>query len=118
VIPGSAGSVSATHPLPLPGVQTHLEIVERLAAVLAAGAGKRLLRGVAVADMVSQGGGRGAGHVAAGAAVVIYVAPHVVPQQTLQGVPLAAVGAGEAGLVLLPTVQFLALTVVEELDLQ
>lgn len=50
----------------------------------------------------------------------IHVTAHVVSQQPLQSEGLAAVGAGKGGgvLLLLPTVRFLTLTVIQELYLQ
>jgi hypothetical protein len=47
--------------------------------------------------VAGESGGRGTRHVAGVAAVVVDVAQHVVPEQPLQGEPLAAVGAREGG---------------------
>ena len=60
--------------------------------------------------MAGQCGGGGAAHVAVGALVVVHVAPHVVPQVTLDGELLVAGDAGE-GVALL-----LLEAVVHELD--
>ena len=60
--------------------------------------------------MTGQCGGGGAAHVAVGALVVIHVAPHVVPQVTLDGKLLVTGDAGE-GMALL-----LLEAVVHELD--
>ena len=54
-----------------------------------------------VLDVASKGGGGGAAHVAVRALVVVHVAPHVIPQVTLDGKLLVAGDAGEGVTLLL-----------------
>ncbi len=54
-------------------------------------------RTLPIADVAGEGGGRGTGHVAGVAAVVVDVAQHVVPEQPFQRESLAAVGARKRG---------------------
>jgi len=72
-----------------------LDVSHCLTAVAAELAAEWLLCGVSVLDVTGQRGGGGAAHVAVGALVMIHVAPHVVPQVTLDSKLLLAGDAGE-----------------------
>jgi hypothetical protein len=85
------------------------------------GSWKRILP---IADVAGEGGGRGAGHIAGVAAVVVDVAQHVITQQPLQRKPLAAVGAregrgtGSSRIISCAGLLFLPLAVVQEFYLK